>query len=45
MQVREAVIPNQAEPVERPTRGRGKLEKDLMVFVYPHLTKCLSECN
>lgn len=32
MQVREAVIPDQAEPVERPTRGRGEAGKGLNGF-------------
>lgn len=34
MQVREAVIPNQAEPVEHPTQGWEKLEKDIMVLSF-----------
>lgn len=39
MQVREAVIPNQVEPAERPTRGWEKLEKDLMVLSF-HMSPC-----
>lgn len=34
MQVREAVIPNQAEPLEHPAPRWEKLEKDLMVLSF-----------
>lgn len=44
MQVREAVNPNQAEPVERPV-SMEKAGKGLNGFVFPHLTMCLSEGN
>lgn len=44
MQVREAVIPNQAEPVEHPV-SMEKAGKGLNVSVFPHLNMCLSEGN
>lgn len=39
MQVREAVIPNQTEPVVHPIQGWKKLEKDLMVLSF-HISPC-----
>lgn len=43
MQVRETVIPNQAEPLEHPTRRWEMLEKALMVLSFhTSLSACLN---